>query len=136
MLARSLGYGTSGLSLASRIDRLDKNIVADFFSWSTTAAWNHREIDIEFSRWGGQLLRENAQFVVQPMSDDSLFRSLAVQDGDFSSHAMAWRPGIVSFESRHGHPEEGKPFSALSPMTGPATPFRPGKGSQGAGNTR
>ena len=51
--ADPLGYGTYTFTLASRVDQLDKNIVLGLFTWDDTdPAYYHREIDIEFSRWG------------------------------------------------------------------------------------
>ena len=123
VLARSLGYGTYRFELETRIDALDSNVVAGFFTWSDRPEYSHREIDVEFSRWGAPLAGTNAQYVVQPPREQSMHRFLAAQTGDYSSHRILWEPDAVSFDSRHGHPEEGMPFDLLSPMA-PAWTYR------------
>lgn len=124
VLWKSLGYGTYRFELETRIDALDPNVVAGFFTWSDRPEYNHREIDIEFSRWGGEVADRNSQYVVQPARERSMYRFLAVQNGDHSSHQILWEPDAVSFDSRHGHPEDDRPFDILSPMAGPAWTYR------------
>ncbi|HNR30783.1 MAG TPA: hypothetical protein PKI11_07820, partial [Candidatus Hydrogenedentes bacterium] len=52
----SFGYGAYVFHLDSAVDALDLNAVLGLFTWSDEAAYNHREIDIEFARWGDPLL--------------------------------------------------------------------------------
>jgi len=65
---RSFGAGTYRISVDSRVDNLDPNVVLGFFTWSDDPAYNHREMDFEFSRWGNAHDPNNAQYVVQPSS--------------------------------------------------------------------
>jgi len=50
--ARSFGYGTYRFYLDSPVDALDSNAVVGLFTWSDDPAFNNRELDIEFGRWG------------------------------------------------------------------------------------
>ncbi|MGH6635400.1 MAG: hypothetical protein ACRED0_04455 [Gammaproteobacteria bacterium] len=63
--ADSFGFGTYRFSLDSPVDALDPNVVLGLFTWSDDPAYNNREIDIEFTRWGDPN-NQNAQYVVQP----------------------------------------------------------------------
>lgn len=60
-LLESLGYGHYLFQIQSRVDILDKNIIAALFLYKDDS----REIDIEFAKWGNAHA-DNAQFVVQP----------------------------------------------------------------------
>ncbi len=118
VLGESLGYGEYLFELGSRIDDLDPSVVIGLFTWSDQPDFHNREIDIEFSTWGGQLVGRNAQYVVQPPAPDTMRRFLIVQEGSASSHRMKWRPGSIAFDSRHGRPGEGRAFEDLAPMYG------------------
>src|SRR5258708_3441244 len=48
---RSFGYGTYRFYLDTNLDNLDPQIVLGMFTWNDAPAYNHREIDIEVSRW-------------------------------------------------------------------------------------
>src|SRR3989442_12920365 len=65
ILQESLGYGTYRFYLDSAVDGLDPSVVLGLFTWNDAPDYNHREIDIEFSRWGS-VNNQNAQYVVQP----------------------------------------------------------------------
>src|ERR1051325_11835524 len=58
----SFGYGTYSFAIASPVDALDPSVVLGLFTWSDKAAYNHREIDIEFGRWGNASDTTNAQY--------------------------------------------------------------------------
>ena len=124
VLAESLGYGDYLFELGSRVDDLDPSVVVGLFTWSDSSEFAHREIDIEFSTWGGQLAGRNAQYVVQPPGPDTMRRFAIAQEGSASSHRIRWRPGSVEFDSRHGRPGEGRVFEDLAPM--PVTEGDPG----------
>jgi len=115
-LDESLGYGDYLFELDSRIDDPDPSVVVGIFTWSDADDFAHREMDFEFSTWGGQLVGKNAQFVVQPPGPDTMRRFMIVQEGSASSHRLRWRPGSARFESRHGRPGEGRAFEDLEPM--------------------
>ena len=63
---RTYGYGTYTFTIDPAVDALDPNVVLGLFTWSDRARFAHREIDIEFARWGSSTDPTNAQFVVQP----------------------------------------------------------------------
>lgn len=89
--------------VASRVDRLNENIVVGLFTWSDDPEYNHREIDIEFSRWEDPS-NDNAQFVVQPWHHPSNIYRFNVQhlDRDKSTHSFNWRSDYVAFQSIYG----------------------------------
>ncbi len=60
-LLESLGYGHYLFQIESRVDLLDKNIIAALFLYRNDT----QEIDIEFAKWGNATA-DNAQFVIQP----------------------------------------------------------------------
>lgn len=94
-------HGTYTLSLGSRVDLLDKNVVLGFFTWDTgSPQYHYREVDIEFSRWGEDTSL-NAQFVIQPWDvSGNRYRFALVLPGPESTHAFTWQPDQVQFESR------------------------------------
>jgi hypothetical protein len=101
----TFGYGTYRFYLASRIDQLNENVVLGLFTWDDDPAYNHREIDIEFARWG-QVTNENAQFVVQPYyRPDNMYRFTIQLNGDNSTHSFDWRNNSITFQSSYGHNE-------------------------------
>ncbi|MEA1865919.1 MAG: dockerin type I domain-containing protein [Euryarchaeota archaeon] len=100
----SLGYGKYIFYAASRVDRLDKNVVAGLFTWDGEAPeYNYREIDIEFSRWG-QEMNDNAQYVVQPWDPpENMHRFNMVLNGNYSTHSFDWSTDSIFFQSLDGH---------------------------------
>ncbi len=97
-------HGTYTLSLGSRVDLLDKNVVLGFFTWDTAAPqFHYREVDIEFSRWGEETSL-NAQYVVQPWEvSGNRYRFALDLPGEESTHTFNWRPDQVQFESQDGN---------------------------------
>ncbi len=64
-LTRSLGYGTYSF-IVRDVAHLEPAAVLGLLTWDEEAAdQNHRELDVEFSRWGDPAIA-NAQYVVQP----------------------------------------------------------------------
>ncbi len=102
--AKAFGYGTYTFTLASRVDRLDKNAVLGLFTWDDNAPeYNFREIDIEFSRWGDEAVA-NAQFVVQPWArTGNEHRFELALNSVFSTHSFQWNAGDILFSSHRGH---------------------------------
>lgn len=99
----NFGYGTYRFYTDSRIDQLDQNVVLGLFTWDDDPAYHHREIDIEFSKWG-QDVNENAQFVVQPWDTSGNMHRFNIElTGLYSTHSFAWNPGEVFFQCAHGH---------------------------------
>src|SRR5262249_28983324 len=61
----TLGYGTYRFYLDSSVDNLDPNVVLGLFTWSDASAYNNREMDIEFAKWGAPR-NNNGWYTVQP----------------------------------------------------------------------
>jgi len=96
---RSYGYGTYRFRIASRVDALDPNAVLGLFTWSDRAPYAHREIDIEFARWGNAADPTNAQYVVQPYDAAGHLRRFTQPAGSPTIHAFTWRAGMVTWRS-------------------------------------
>lgn len=107
---RPLGYGVYEARFFSRLDRLDPQAVLGFFTFELPSDHPyHREIDIEFSRWGNPQMT-NMQFSVQPSSDtENRHRVTMEQDGLATTHRIEWSRGRVDFVSWHGHGEYPPP---------------------------
>jgi hypothetical protein len=102
-LGRSLGYGTYKFLLETPADNFDPNVVLGFFTWSDDAAFNHRELDIEFSKWGYPPNANNAQFVVQPFTKPQHLVAFFEPAGvPTSTHSLTWEPSRVLFQSLRG----------------------------------
>lgn len=95
---RSFGYGTYRFEVSSRADLLDPRLVAGLFTWDNDPFSNHREIDVELSRWG-EADNDNAQFVVQPWTNpDNIYR-FDIGGLAPTVHQFVWGPGRVDFAS-------------------------------------
>ena len=96
----TLGYGTYAFDLGSAVDHLDPNVVLGLFTWSDKAAYNHREIDIELSRWGNAADPTNAQYVVQPYDLAGHLQRWTLPAGAVpSTHDFKWQANRVDFMS-------------------------------------
>jgi len=105
--SRSLGYGTYRFTLESDIAALDKNVVLGMFTWDDDPTSAHREIDIEFSRWG-QAGDPNSQYVVQPWDQAGhRYRFTCPSISGQSVHSLVWAAGSVTFTSTHGQTQLG-----------------------------
>ncbi len=104
---RTFGYGTYRFVLDCPVDDLDRNVVLGLFTWSDDPAYAHREIDVEFSRWGDPE-NDNAQFVVQPyQAPGHIYRFQWPTGLRWSTHSFTWLRDAVSFRSERG--ESSKP---------------------------
>jgi hypothetical protein len=98
----SLGYGTYRWTLDSAVDALDRNVVLGLFTWNDDPAYNHREIDIEFSRWGAAN-NQNAQYVVQPYTNAANIVRWNMPAGyPQSTHSFDWSASSIDFLSLGG----------------------------------
>jgi hypothetical protein len=98
----SLGYGKYVFQISGRPDKLDKNIVVGLFIYAHGSEYFHREIDIEFARWGHSA-KDNAYYTVQPLSEPENSKSFNVDlAGGKSTHIFEWNPDSVSFQSLSG----------------------------------
>jgi hypothetical protein len=99
---RSFGYGTYRFHLETNTDGLDEQVVLGMFTWSDDPAYNHREIDIEGSRWG-KANNQNAQFVVQPYARAENIVRFQIPSGlGSSTHFFTWKPDTVLCQSNEG----------------------------------
>ncbi len=113
----TLGYGTYRFHLDSPVDNLDPNVVLGLFTWSDQPADNHRELDIEFSRWSDPN-NLNAQYVVQPYDQQgNMFRFFQTGAAQ-TTQILTWTPGVAQFESRVGHwtPNDPGPLYSSHPF--------------------
>ncbi|MCA1677257.1 MAG: hypothetical protein LC799_35460 [Actinobacteria bacterium] len=99
ILDRSLGYGQYTFNLASPVGNLDPNVVLGLFTWNDDPAYNHREIDVEFARWGNASEPTNAQYVVQPYNRAGNLKRFVQPLTAPSVHAFAWARKSVDFAS-------------------------------------
>jgi hypothetical protein len=100
---RTFGHGHYRFELDSRVDNLDPYVVLGLFTWSDDPAYDHREIDIECSRWTWAGDPNNAQFVVQPYNlPDHLVRYAVPAGLTNSTHLFAWETNRVVFQSQRG----------------------------------
>jgi len=99
-LTRSLGYGTYVFTVRD-VSQLDPSAALGLFTWDDEGAeQNHRELDVEISRWGDPAIK-NAQYVVQPYylaSNVSRFEAPAGR----LTHAFRWEPARATFFSAIG----------------------------------
>jgi hypothetical protein len=95
----SPGYGTYLFEIASPVSDLDANVVLGLFTWSDKARYAHREIDVEFARWGNPADPTNAQYVVQPYDRPGHLHRLTAPATVPTLHGFTWAPGRVGFAS-------------------------------------
>lgn len=106
---RSLGYGTYQFLVDSPLNNLDPNTVLGLFTWSDDTAYNHREIDIEFSRWGNANAAMNAQYTVQPAGTAGNLMRFSQGPVVPTIHRFTWLPDRVMFASWDGTDTSGPP---------------------------
>jgi hypothetical protein len=99
----SFGYGTYRWYLDTPVDSLDPNVVLGLFTWNDDPAYNHRELDIEFARWGNAAYA-NSQYTVQPYTVPGNQATFTQPAGiPLSTHSLTWAPGSAAFASVRGH---------------------------------
>jgi hypothetical protein len=108
VLTHSFGYGTYLFSLED-VSHLEPAAVLTLFTWDDLGAdQNHREMDIEISRWGDPGIM-NAQFVMQPYYVPENVARFATPPGQVT-YSFQWEPAKVSFQALRG----GERFSQRS----------------------
>jgi hypothetical protein len=95
----SHGYGTYTFTLVSDVSNLDPNVVLGLFTWSDKAQQAHREIDIEFAKWGQAASTTNAQYVVQPHDRANHLHRFDQPSVARSTHSFTWTKGRIVWES-------------------------------------
>ncbi len=108
-----LGYGTYVFQVDSRIGDLDENVVLGLFTYdSDEGDENHREIDIEFSRWG-DAVNPNAEYVVQPWeTKGNSYIWMMPTTVESSTHSFCWTSDSIRFISARGQ-ESIPPFDSI-----------------------
>jgi hypothetical protein len=108
---QSLGHGTYRFTIDSPLDALDPNVVLGLFTWSDQNAENHREIDIEFARWGDPGNAFNGWYTVQPYTVAANQRAWAIGPGwGRTEHRFRWTSRSIDFASSAG----GTPLQSWS----------------------
>lgn len=105
-LTRPLGYGTY-VFVVRDTSQLDPAAAFSMLTWDAEAAeQNHRELDIEISRWGVPGSKQ-AQFVVQPYYVAANVTRFAIPPGRLT-HTWRWEPGRASFKTLRGASTTGR----------------------------
>ncbi len=105
-LTRSFGYGTYSFVVRDA-SHLEPMVVFSMFTWDYAGTdRNHREMDIEVSRWGDPTSK-NAQFVVQPFYIPENASRFTAPPGVLT-HSFRWEPGRVSFRTVRGSGNGGE----------------------------
>jgi hypothetical protein len=99
ILGQSLGFGKYTFSVASPLGNLDPNVVVGLFTWDDDPAYNHREIDVEFARWGNTADPTAGQYVVQPYDRAGNLKRFVQPATSASVHAFTWASKSVLFTS-------------------------------------
>ena len=97
ILQQNLGYGHYGFHLG-RINQFDDNAVLGLFTWDDAPEDNHREIDVELSRWS-QSNYDNSQYVVQPYAENNNMHRFNLDFSKDIIHSFEWTSTAVNFES-------------------------------------
>lgn len=99
-LTRSFGYGTYSFVVRDT-SQLDPAAVFTMFTWDYAGTdQNHREMDIEVSRWGDPISK-NAQYVVQPFYVPENASRFAAPSGVLT-YSIRWEPGRATFRTVRG----------------------------------
>ena len=120
-LTRHLGYGSYRFVVRD-VSQLEPAAVLTLFTWDGPAASeNHREMDIEISRWGNPAAK-NAQYVVQPYYVGGNVWPFEVPAGVLT-HTLHWEPGRLTATTVRGTGEaKGKPVTEHTFTSGVPSP--------------
>jgi hypothetical protein len=121
-LTRSLGYG-SYLFEVRDVSQLEPAAAMSLFTWDDSSADpEHREMDVEVSRWGDPASK-NAQYVVQPYYVPANVVRFSTPSGPVT-FSFQWEPGRVTFrtarksQARAEAPLSESTFTSGVPMPG------------------
>lgn len=108
-LTRSLGYGSYQF-VVQDLSHLEPAAVLSMFTWDDLGAdQNHRELDIEITRWGDPT-NKNTQFTVQPYYVPANVTRFAAPSGVLT-HSFRWEPKRVTFRTTKGN---GRPTRVVA----------------------
>ena len=100
-LAESLGYGQYIFELEANPAKLDKDLVVGFFTYDhEDTLSHHREIDIEFSRWGNEK-EQNSQYVLQPFEISENVHRFETDLTRKTRHSIDWKKRRITFSSAY-----------------------------------
>lgn len=113
ILRQSQGYKKYVFYVASRVDKLDENVVGGLFTYKN----DDEEIDIEFSKWS-QSENQDSQFAIQPsFKAGNKTRYDLNLKSDLSTHFFNWQAGSIEFGSYYGHTLEPNAEDVISTWT-------------------
>jgi hypothetical protein len=115
---QSLGRGCYRFELDSAVDALDPNVVLGLFTWSDDPAYNNRELDIEFGRWGNAADRTNGQYVVQPYDHAGNLQRITQPAASSSAHWFDRQANAVTFGSSAAAPSSWTYAGSALPQPG------------------
>lgn len=118
----SLGYGTYTWAIDSPVHALDPNAVFGMFTYSHLRAYHHREMDVEFSRWGKLSATKNALHTVQPSYVASNMHEYRHPPVSRSVHSFTWTPSGITFRNSA---LPALPWAYTGPSVPPAGGERP-----------
>ncbi|MCG3145090.1 MAG: hypothetical protein HONDAALG_02631 [Gammaproteobacteria bacterium] len=99
---RNFGYGTYRFYVETNVDQMDPKVILGLFTWSDAPEYNHREIDIEISRWG-KSENKNGQFVVQPYTRSQNIVRFQIPIGlGTTTHSFTWKAESIFCQSLKG----------------------------------
>jgi hypothetical protein len=99
-LTRSLGYGTYNFVVGDTA-QLEPSAVLSMFTWDDLeAGQNHREIDIEITRWG-EPENKNMQYVIQPYYVPANVARFNLPAG-LITNSIRWEQGRADFKTFPG----------------------------------
>jgi hypothetical protein len=113
---KTLGYGSYRFTLNSAVDGINPQVVLGLFTYSDDPAYNHREIDIECSRWSNPADSNNSQFVVQPAGSRQIARFPVPAGATNSTLSMLWESNKVSYTAQRG-PYSTDPANTITNWT-------------------
>lgn len=106
VLTRSLGYGSYRF-VVHDVGHLEPAAVLGMFTWDDLGEdQNHREVDLEVSRWGDPDTK-NSQYVVQPYYVPANVLRFVTPSGVIT-HSFRWEPGRLSFKSFPGNAADSR----------------------------
>jgi hypothetical protein len=98
-LTEALGYGVYEIEVESDPADLDPQAVFGFFTYDHSSPPLHRELDIEFARWGDPAHPGGNQ-TVQPYTEKANGSQFPLEAlGSRSLHRITWSPDEVVFSS-------------------------------------
>jgi len=96
-LPHSLGYGSYRF-VVRNVSHLESAVVFGMFTWDdSNADQNHREIDIEITRWADPSNKNN-QYIIQPYYvAANIFQFMTPQNR--LTYSFRWQPGRIAFKT-------------------------------------